>query len=223
MAYLADSQKLLFFLNPRTGSTALSRHLQKHLKGRWLPSEDIRRQGKLAVPWKHTTPDQLRAHDLWPGDIDGLIPFTTVRNPFDSLVSLYSKLARDAEVAKSQGVAAVPGGAQRGKRALRASELGFNGWILENHAAGRISEDGRETANQRFSKGCAHRLRFEHLQEDFDEMCRLEGLAPLEPIARINKTDVRQDASYRDWYTQETRDRLLLWFRWDLDELGYRF
>ena len=105
MAFIIDSDKLLFILNPRTASTAIASHLGNSREGgRWIPKEDIQHEdGTIKIQRKHSTiKDLLESGIISQEYLDSLITFSVVRNPFDSLVSLWTKKKFVyAELAKS--------------------------------------------------------------------------------------------------------------------------
>src|ERR1043166_3849265 len=93
MAIICREYGLLFIMTPRTACTAVGELLCNHYRGEFLPSEDILdEQGFIAVQKKHSTLTELIRHKiLSPAAANSLLKIAAVRNPFDSLVSLYFK------------------------------------------------------------------------------------------------------------------------------------
>src|SRR5438477_9476078 len=93
MAIICRDYSLLFIMTPRTACTAVGELLVQHYGGEFLPAEDILdSHGIIAVQRKHSTLEELIQHGLLTGEEAGsLLKIATVRNPFDSLVSLYFK------------------------------------------------------------------------------------------------------------------------------------
>ena len=93
MAIICRSHRLLFIQAPRTGCTALEQLLVERFSGELLPTEHLfDAQGQIRMSRKHCSILQLLDEGLIP--VDYRRQFTTVvtvRNPFDSLVSLYVK------------------------------------------------------------------------------------------------------------------------------------
>ena len=93
MAIICRQHGLLFIMTPRTACTAVGDLLCTHYGGEFIPSEDILdSHGFIAVQKKHSTLPELIKHKvLAPKEAKSLLKIAAVRNPFDSLVSLYFK------------------------------------------------------------------------------------------------------------------------------------
>src|SRR5438132_6403465 len=93
MAIICRQYGLLFIMTPRTACTAVGDLLCTHYGGEFIPSEDILdSHGFIAVQKKHSTLPELIKHKvLAPEEAKSLLKIAAVRNPFDSLVSLYFK------------------------------------------------------------------------------------------------------------------------------------
>jgi hypothetical protein len=93
MAIICRKYGLLFIMTPRTACTAIGELLCKHYGGEFLPPQDILNgNGGIAVQKKHSTLAELIRNDiLTPEEADSLLKVAAVRNPFDTLVSLYFK------------------------------------------------------------------------------------------------------------------------------------
>ena len=93
MALYSESHRLLFIMNPRTGCTATGRLMTEQMDGVFLPAEDtLDENGKVTLKQKHTTLPELKEAGLVDDAfLASVHTFTTVRNPFDSLVSLWTK------------------------------------------------------------------------------------------------------------------------------------
>ena len=91
MAIICRQHGLLFIMTPRTACTAVGDLLCTHYGGEFIPSEDILdSHGFIAVQKKHSTLPELIKHKvLAPKEAKSLLKIAAVRNPFDSLVSLY--------------------------------------------------------------------------------------------------------------------------------------
>ena len=91
MAIICRKFNLLFIMTPRTACTAIGEFLCEHYSGEFLPAEDILdSRGFISVQKKHSTLAELLAHKLLTArEAKSLLKVAAVRNPFDSLVSLY--------------------------------------------------------------------------------------------------------------------------------------
>src|SRR3989337_4100861 len=94
MAVISERYRFLFVMSPRPGCTAIAYGvLVPHLQAVRVPGKDIRDgDGKMLVDSKHGTLSDLLGYGLIAPEKAGrLFKFCAVRNPFDSLVSLYVK------------------------------------------------------------------------------------------------------------------------------------
>src|SRR5438270_5230428 len=93
MAIICRKYNLLFVMTPRTACTAIGELLCSNYGGEFLPTEDIlNAEGLITVQKKHSTLSELITHKLLTAtEAKSLVKFAAVRNPFDSLVSLYFK------------------------------------------------------------------------------------------------------------------------------------
>jgi hypothetical protein len=80
-------------MTPRTACTAIGELLCTHYGGEFVPSEDVLdSRGFISVQKKHSTLSELIEHNLLTlEEAKSLRKIAAVRNPFDSLVSLYFK------------------------------------------------------------------------------------------------------------------------------------
>jgi hypothetical protein len=221
MAFYVESRALLFLLNPRTASSAISTHLKKHFGGRWIPEQDVTaRSGKIVLQRKHSTRAELERAGLLP-DAPGLRCLTVVRNPFDSVVSLWAK-QRGAYAARADDPAFFGNRLSGFATGMRlAQELPFSDWFLAKHPELEPGAVPPPSGNARFSLGCDHILRFERLDEDFRALCAEIDML-YAAVAPVNATAGRA-RDYRHQYDARARERALRYFRWDMETFGYEF
>src|SRR5438270_9077761 len=93
MAIICRKYNLLFIMTPRTACTAIGELLCERFGGEFIPSDDILdSRGLILVDKKHSTLSDLIKHKiLTTEEANSLLKVAAVRNPFDSLVSLYFK------------------------------------------------------------------------------------------------------------------------------------
>jgi hypothetical protein len=241
MAIICREHRLLFLMAPRTGCTAVGSVLIEKLGGEWLPAEDILDdKGQFRIQKKHSTLDQLLAFNIITREERAqLTPFTTVRNPFDSLVSLYFKLHKGYQSElddPDSWVYKVPGYAE-GLKLTR--ELSFDQWVnraypdlpfyfenrLVNVARRSIKKlVGRESSvEDTFLHGVDLVMKFENLQEDFTRVLKKAGIDNPPVIPKINVTGSRSEKDYRSLYTPKTRRKVEVYSEGVLREFGYKF
>jgi hypothetical protein len=92
LAVYSPRHNYIFFANPQTASKAIARTLQEALEGQPMPEREIAHGGGVIAKRHHATWRQLQEAGLMTREqLDGLFKFTSVRNPYDLLVSRYLK------------------------------------------------------------------------------------------------------------------------------------
>jgi len=215
-------------MTPRTGSTAVGTVMLDCLDGRYLPEEDIvGDDGRFIVPRKHTTLDQLIRHGILDGlNLDDIRIFTTVRNHFDSLYSIYVKkrdkyqyLLKD----RDSWVYRVPGYADD---MLYCKEHDFDEWIQRRFGVSRIRRllgQGKRNMYGKYTANADYVMRMETLQEDFDKVLRDSGIEERIIIPRINRTSERDCADYRKAYSGTSRKTIEYVYGAEMKRFGYVF
>lgn len=214
MAVVSHKHRYLFILNPRTGCTALANGvLLPHLAGQWLPEQDI-----PGAVMKHTTMQQLRDTELLNG-VASYTVFGGIRNPFDSLVSLYTKIIKryHKEIQNTDSHFYL-----RNVRAREEADVavhqGFNAWIKVKYSRALQREPIHFHA--KWIEGVEFFLRFEHLKEDWRRLCADLSIPYIE-IPVMNKTG--RDSDYRSFYDNESRAMIEQIFAPTLDRFDYEF
>jgi hypothetical protein len=226
MAIICRDHRLLFIMTPRTGCTAIGELLAEKLGGEYLPEADVvDERGMIAVPQKHTTLRQLLEHGILSEDERRrVLVFTCVRNPFDSLVSLYVKKAITYQSLlgdPSAFIHRVPGYVEDMAWCRSHS---FDEWVERHYAPSildRMLRRKRRSMFGKFTDGVDVVMQFERLQADFDSVLAQVGLAPM-TIPTINPTPER-DADYRRYYSSRSRRIVEYLSREDNNRYGYRF
>lgn len=215
MAILCADHDLLFIMAPHTGCTAVGETLKLQLGGVFLPATDVKDEdGEMLVPHKHSQLRELMEHGIvTPAQRRTMVVASTIRNPFDSLVSHYVKVneryTRDPE---------------RRPASTKASR-DFESWLryrfrppFKARLRGRDPEEP-----VRWTLGSEVVMRYERLQQDFDALMARVGVTDPIRIKRSNVTRSRQGRSYQEFYTPGARKLVEELFADDLLEFGYRF
>ena len=227
MAIICRDLGLLFIQAPRTGCTAIEAVLIDRFGGEFLPADDIvRPDGFIRLQRKHCSIAQLLGDGLIPPDYATRFKtVTAVRNPYDSLVSLYVKKRStyqpllkdpDAWVHKVRGYV-------QDMEFCRTHS--FEDWLANRHpvsAIDRLFGRGRRSLYGRYTDGVSVVMRFERLQEDFLTVMRDLGVEGDVRIPSINTTPERR-ASYQSYYTPRARRIVEYVFQPDLERYGYSF
>ena len=196
MAIWCPDHKLLFLGNPRSASTAIGEYLTR-LGGRPLPPGDIMGvHGRPAVRAKHCTlADLMRVGIIPPSWRAKIHTFAVLRDPLEIVVTWYylqRSQAMETLTDPNNIVHKIPGRADDLRAVL---ELPFGEWVKAVPGSGRYAPDS-------FSR-CADDvdmvLRYEHLQEDMDDM--LYDACGIDPPGTIPLANVTPDRpASRDVY-----------------------
>jgi hypothetical protein len=186
VAVYSEQHQYIFFANPQTASKAIALTLRRSLDGSPLPDREITRNGKVLARTHHTTYSQILAAGLLTEDQLGkLFKFTCVRNPFDQLVSKYIKhcdrMANDpSKYPWLEGVEAA------------APDNSFPQWVA--YLSRRYGEmDKLAKGPLEFLDHADLVIRFEALQEGFDEFLRHIGVSESLSVTEYNITKGRAD------------------------------
>jgi hypothetical protein len=186
VAVYSAQHQYIFFANPQTASKAIALTLRRSLGGVSLPDREITRSGKVVARVHHTTYSQILAAQLLSEEQLGkLFKVTCVRNPFDQLVSKYIKhcdrLANDpAKYPWLEGVEAA------------APDNSFPQWVA--YLSKRYDEmDKLAKGPLEFLNHADLVIRFEALQEGFDEFLRHIGVAEPLSVTEYNITKGRAE------------------------------
>jgi hypothetical protein len=226
LAVYSPRYNYIFFANPQTASKAIARTLLEALDGQPMPDREITRGGELAAKKHHATWRQLQEAGLMTREqLDGLFKFTSVRNPYDLLVSRYLKRkgrfvdqpekyrwAQDNEKIKASMAA--------------AQELPFTEWVAEQLKR-RIEQNKTVKGPMEYLDHADYVIRFEALQGGFDEVLQRLGVAGPIPIVSENVTSERAQGSakrhYTEFYDDASRDLVARAYAPIIERFEYRF
>ena len=183
--------------------------------------------GSFSLVEKHCTIADLSRHDiLSPAQLDTLFKFTTVRNPFDILVSRWNRagaLLQQAEQDPEHWLHRQPGEIEGRKEMASRS---FPDWVVKTYGASRPGwRRARRTdhsMNGWFIAGADAFMRFENLEQDFKDMLKRLGVAKDVQLLKQNVDQTRR-RDYRTYYTPTARKVVETAFKQELNTLGYEF
>ena len=181
----------------------------------------------------HIPPERIRRHvpeRLW----DECFKFTVVRNPWDWFVSLYIwKMRSDWPMHRLRDL-------RSGNRSLGAVLRTRYRLLrtLPNHALGRHPRNIEFMLKRKWFAELIDQLpafyfldghpwadyciRFEHLQRDYDELCRRLSL-PRKRLPRTKNLPRDDGEGYRGFYTDWSREHIAGKLQRIADAFGYRF
>ncbi len=230
MAVLSTTRGYLFLMAPRTACTATGRALTAHGEGELFPGADFPLPGGQTADGKHASLDELIAGGkLTVEEAGKLLVFTTVRNPFDAMVTSYTaKRRRWATMLDDP-----PPWMQRDEQFMaqvRASlQMEFPEWLEQWVGEGRRRWARilrpRPRPHHMYGKYIKHAdviMRYETLQEDLDQVMQRVGLGHIEiPKWNVSRSDEERD--YHPYYTPAARELVAYVYRPDLERFGYTF
>ena len=226
MAVYSPRYKYIFFANPQTASKAIARTLQEALEGQPMPDREIARQGGAVSKKHHATWRQLQEAGLMTREqLDGLFKFTSVRNPYDLLVSRYLK-RKGRFVDQPEKYRWVQDKPKVKASMEAAQEQSFPEWV-----AGQLK---RRTDRDKTVKGpleyldhADYVIRFEALQAGFDEVLQRLGIPGPIAIVSENVTSERAQGSakrrYTEFYDDASRDLVARAYAPVIERFDYRF
>ena len=228
MAIICREYGILFLMSPRTGCTALGQALINELNGEFLPEESIfDEKGFFKVQSKHCSLKELISNNiLTQKEASSLIKFASVRNPFDSLVSLYEKKRNKYSSLKLNSeswIYKVPGYVKDMEYCEKHS---FSQWIIKRYSKHYIKNSMIPSPNftmyKKFTEQADFVLKFESLQEDFSSFLKSIKIDKEITIPIINQTSSRK-SDYRCYYNSISRQIVRRAFREDFRRYGYSF
>ena len=227
MAIVCREYDLLFIMTPRTACTAIGELLCEHYNGEFLPAEDILdSRGFISVQKKHSTLSQLLEHKLLSGgEAESLLKVAAVRNPFDSLVSLYFKQRLKYQPLLAEPSSWVNRSRSYAKNMRYAQTHTFNEWVVKMSYRKVIKRllGLRGSMFVEHTYGMDEVIRYESIEKDLKRAFNRAGIAWKADIPRVNPTDERINRDYRSYYSQ-TAIHVVSWaYAYDLKQYGYRF
>lgn len=214
-------------MTPRTACTAIGELLCERFGGEFIPSEDILdARGLILVDKKHSTlSDLIKYKILTTEEANSLLKIAAVRNPFDSLVSLYFKQRSKYQLLlddPTSWVNRVPGYTRSMRYARRHS---FNRWVLKvtcKKVIKRLS-GFRLSMFAKHTSGVDVVMRYESIEADLAEVFRKTGMGSGAKIPMVNRTDEKADRDYRSYYSRVAKLAVTIAYSRDLEIYGYKF
>lgn len=198
---ISDTHRYLFVELPHTGTTAISQELRECYDGRKILHKHAR-YGEF-----------LRTANAAQRDY---FVFSCIRNPLDEAVSIYARLRSNHRNAYT-----LP------RKWVRPSDIALFQWIRDTDAdfpaffnrVYRLPYDNWSTeAHRQFD----YIIRFERLEEGFEEVLRRLGLEQVRPLPRVNSTAAKE-RSFADYYTPAIIPKAVATFGPFMRRWGYEF
>ena len=227
MAIICRKYNLLFIMTPRTACTAIGELLCTHYDGEFLPSEDILApDGRIAIQKKHSTLQELLQQKLLSAeDAKSLLKIASVRNPFDTLVSLYFKQRYKYQPLLTDPNSWVNRSPAYAKNMRYARTHSFDAWVLRK-CVKQLAKRARGTPPSMFhdyTNGTDVVMRYETINQDLRKALTKAGVQKNIPIPDTNRTDERPADDYRSFYSKHAKLLVSLAYSQDLQKYGYSF
>jgi hypothetical protein len=202
---LSVSHRFLFIHIPKTGGNSVQNVLRAYSEDdivRLNPLQDGLERFEVRnarYPYhKHSSLAEYQSL-LDPSLFADLYKFCCVRNPWDRLISFYFSPHR---------------------RVTEWSRDEFARLVADTPPMiAHLGDAGGDEAPTRTSPAVNYVMRFERLQEDFDEVCRRLGIAR-GPLPHRNRS---RRGHYSEYYDSELRDLVAEHHAPDIECFGYRF
>ena len=227
MAIICRQYSLLFIMTPRTACTAIGDLLCTHYGGEFLPSEDVLDlQGFISVQKKHSTLQELFKHKiLAPQEAKSLLKIAAVRNPFDSLVSLYFKQRLKYQPLLGDPSSWVNRSIGYADHMRYAQAHSFNEWVFKVSYRKLIKRILRLRASMfaDYTSGMDVILRYETIERDLKAAFDRAGIPWKADLPKVNRTDERTDGDYRLLYSRAAALMVQFAYAHDMKTYGYEF
>ena len=214
-------------MTPRTACTAIGELLCKHYGGEFLPPQDILNgDGRISVQKKHSTLAELiRNHLLTAEEAGSLLKVATVRNPFDTLVSLYFKQRYKYRPLLDDPNSWVNRYPTYAKNMRYAQTHSFDAWVLRKcaiQAAKRLRGDP-PSMFYNYTEGIDVAMRYETIGDDLRDVFSRAGMPTDVTIPSVNRTEERPTHGYNSFYSRWSMLAVSIAFSDDLRRYGYVF
>lgn len=227
MAIICRQYSLLFIMTPRTACTAVGDLLLRHYGGEYLPAQDILdANGRTRIQQKHNTvPELLKNALLTEKEAASLLKFASVRNPFDSLVSLYVKQRSKYQPLLNDPDSWVNRSPVYARNMRYAVNHSFNQWLFKKCRKQIIKRLLGVPPSMfcNYTKDVDAVMRYENLAEDLRAVFMRAGIPADVPIPVVNRTNERTGKDYRSYYSRAAALAVRMAFFDDLKRYDYAF
>jgi hypothetical protein len=215
-------------MTPRTACTAIGKLLCEHYGGEFVPPEDILdpNNGRISIQKKHSTLAELIEHKLLaPEEAKSLFKIAAVRNPFDTLVSLYFKQRFKYQPLLEDPDSWVNRSPTYARNMKYAREHSFSRWVFRKCCRQLIKRLLGLPSSMfvEYTKGTDLVMRYESIERDLERVFQKLGVKPKATIPVVNRTDERPQHNYRSYYSKATALAVSVAFRDDIKAYGYEF
>lgn len=241
MAVICKKYNLLYICVPKTGSTSISNLLIEQLGGEWLPEKNIyNEKGIIIVDKKHAKVDELLAQNvITDEELNSLMVFTTVRNPFDMVLSNFYFEKQIYERFKN----GIKYRLLFGRRSyywvrkwIGIDKKNEFSWIIpqapryrytnthsfEDYVVKFYSKKEKNIYDQYISNTKTTFLKLEEIKKELSSFLRVAGVEKQVHLPHLSKSN-RKTEHYRKHYSTKARKIIEEVFKTELETFGYSF
>jgi hypothetical protein len=217
---VSDAKRFVGFHTPKTGGSSQTAALWPYLNGcgRHVPREEFGWQVKAHIGPMHATVADSWARFGQKRWLD-YTWFSFVRNPFDIVVSAWMRKRKEVYAEPDERML------MRYRNAgieLPIPDLSLSKFLdieLGNNQFLHCRRTQCEYLFKDAPRGLDFIGRFENLSEDWEELCKLLKIKA--PLPHRNKSN--RDNGYRQYYDEQSRQRVQEFFQEDLETFGYEY
>lgn len=225
MAIISHKWKFVFCLNARTASSSTASIMGETLAGEWFPAENIlNAEGRIICKRKHSTFRELLKHKvLDQATFDNYLKVTTVRNPYDSLYSIFTKKKYAyQELLKDQKSFIYHNNKGYAEDIVWIKDKSFEEWVIKHYE--ELAEEGTQISiSKKFTIHADLILKFENIQEDFRNKFLPRIKCTQDIIIPHRKKTEGREADYREGYTKRAKEIMETILKDECELNGYSF
>lgn len=223
MAIRSDEYGYLFIEVPRTASQAIGKGVLIPKLGGQIVGTGGSHESTGDV---HASQHELVDRGLLnQADLQRLLVFGTIRNPFDSMVTLYEKMSNNYAPMLDDSAAWVHDHPNYHQSMLVAQDAEFSEWLIFHMTRRKLFpvliaavRPPRKLPD--YYRGMDRIISYENLQVDFNEVLKQLGADAID-IPKLNVTG--RETDYRGYYTPKARRLAERAFSEYREEFGYTF
>lgn len=229
MAIVCDDLKLIYFLAPGTGSSAVSQFFIDNFNGQKVPDSEnniFSEDGKFLMRGKHSTYDQLVKNNLLNSEQKKYLRVTGIRNPFDYYYgewyrsrNRFSKMLAD----QSSWIYKSEDGHTKIKDIVNSLTMDFSEW-LEHKFKQKYAQKKQLLLHTQYVEQADSFIKMENANQDIKNiLVKNCGVAEKTKIEVPKKNYTDRDRCYWKHYNQKSRDMITYIYQPYLNKFDYSF
>jgi hypothetical protein len=203
---ISHKHKYVFVQLPHTGCSAVARELCEFYAG-----EPILRKHSYYHQFLRGAAKEEKEY----------FTFSTIRNPLDEYISVFHKLKSNHEKYDDLRNSTKNGGFVTARMRRRFYHVQRTGDIVSDFL--RYSRLPHDNWSRLDHRKFDYVMRFERLQQDFEEVLRKLGVEQVRPLPHVNPTRQPEEADRYGIFPEEVRKRVHWVFSPFMEDWGYDF